>query len=270
MRDENGGVVEIGKLVGKTVLVVAEDQRVVSIEVDGEGVLSTLFHRMGVSVEALGRIKTDIKAIGIDIDRIGEVVGVLTRLIGGMPENGEMDPRLRKYLEDQIGLDGDQIEGLQDLASRLAAGRNPLRALGVSDEALGPMMRDLEKMNIERERIIPALGMVRHMIGRELNVKARFVLEKQLRLTERQIDGLREFANQFMDLEPEEIAVAREFHELRDVVIKAERTVITDEERRRLGELGITWEEGETLLKRANREFGRNPFAEGGRLNRRR
>ncbi len=62
--------------------------------------------------------------------------------------------------------------------------------------------------------------------------------------------------------------MAREFYELREVVIKAERNFLSDEERRRLEELGITWEEGETLLKRAEREYRGNPFAKGGRFNR--
>ncbi len=269
VRDENGGVVEIGKLLGKNVLVVTEDQSVVSVDDDSNGRLRAIYD-MGVSGDVLGRIRTELGRIGIDVQRIGAVEGVLLRLIAGMPESGEMDPRLRGYLENRLQLDDDQIEGLQDLASRLAAGSNPLRRLGVSDEALGPMMRALENMGIERERILAALGMVRHMVGREPDEDVRFVLEKQLRLTERQIDGLQEFANQVMDLEPEEIAVAREFYELREVVIKAERNFLTDEERRRLKELGITWEEGETLLKRAEREYRGNPFAKGGRLNRNR
>ncbi len=134
------------------------------------------------------------------------------------------------------------------------------------------MKRDLEKLGIERERIGAVLSVIPRLIhGRreeEMHPGLRKYLEDQIGLDGDQIEGLQEFANQFRDLEREEIALARKFHELREVVIKAKRTNLTDDEQRRLKELGITWEEGETLLKRVEREYPGKPFAEGGRLNR--
>ena len=107
-----------------------EEARAKWAEINKEGKrdegLAGHYKRMGVSGETLGRIKKALAENGIEREQIEPVLGGMLRVIHQMRAEGEdfeLDPRLRNYFEEEVGLTDEQMELVQRLARRIAHGR---------------------------------------------------------------------------------------------------------------------------------------------------
>lgn len=83
------------------------------------------FNRLGVDVEAFGRIQRHLHENGVAREQLDEVMGGMLRVVHEMRTEGEdleLDPRMQAYF-DEIGLTGEQIDFVVMLAQRIAAGR---------------------------------------------------------------------------------------------------------------------------------------------------
>jgi len=83
------------------------------------------YERMGVSLETLGRLKKALAKAGVKDRQMEGTLGGMIRVVHEMKSEGEkyeMDPRLRKYFRDELGLTGKQIELVEGLSRRLLHG----------------------------------------------------------------------------------------------------------------------------------------------------
>ena len=80
------------------------------------------FKRMGVDVETLDRVRTALNESGLQDEEVEQTLGGMIRVIHELRSEGErfeLDPRLRDYFEEEIGLTEDQIELVQGLSRRI-------------------------------------------------------------------------------------------------------------------------------------------------------
>ena len=187
----------------------------------GEGIAGH-YKKIGISAEMLGRIKKALADNGIRPEQMEEALGGLGRVVHEMKSEGEefeLDPRLREYFENDVGLTAKKIEILQGLARRLLQGLGEssrrkngaaptkddkrdggiaghYKRMGISAEALGRIKKVLADNGIKPEQIEGTLGgMIRLIHGMKSegddfapNSRLGDYFKKQVGLTDAQIE----------------------------------------------------------------------------------
>lgn len=157
------------------------------------------FSRLGISTEMLDRIKIALKERGITADE--PVPGGMLRVIYELREEGEdfeLDPRMRDYFENRIGLTGEQIEyvvgfarrivhSLRDSDRRRGEGERDIRdedhynRIGVNREALDRIRRHLQENGLTHEQAEPVLRRMLRVIIEMRSEGEDFELDPRLR-----------------------------------------------------------------------------------------
>ena len=93
-------------------------------EGEGPSRLEGYFERMGVDGSALARVRKHLGDQGLSEEQVEKALGGLLRVVHEVNTEGaafELDPDVRAYFVDQVGLDGAQLEMVVGVARRISA-----------------------------------------------------------------------------------------------------------------------------------------------------
>ncbi|MHC4662741.1 MAG: hypothetical protein ACYS8W_13755 [Planctomycetota bacterium] len=86
--------------------------------------MADIYKRLGVNDEAFAEMQKALKDAGLTDEQIEKALGGILRIAYGVKAAGddefELDERMKKYLEDEIGLNEEQIEEVVKLAKQVA------------------------------------------------------------------------------------------------------------------------------------------------------
>ncbi|TET32836.1 MAG: hypothetical protein E3J72_18575 [Planctomycetota bacterium] len=88
--------------------------------------MADIFKRLGVDDVAFAELQKALKDAELSDEQIEKALGGILRIAYGVKAAGddeyELDERMKKYLEDEVGLTDEQIEEVVKLAKRIAEG----------------------------------------------------------------------------------------------------------------------------------------------------
>jgi len=92
---------------------------------DGTGI-EEYFNGLGITEETQNRIRDHLEENGVSNNQMEQTLGGMLRIVHEVQAEGEdfeLDPKLRNYFENEVGLANEQIELVQGYAQRIVFDR---------------------------------------------------------------------------------------------------------------------------------------------------
>jgi len=155
------------------------------------------FSRLGIDEGTIDRVRHHLAENGFTDRQIEQALGGMLRVVHELRAEGddfELNPRLRVYFENDVGLTDDQIERVVGLSRRIAASAAP-RNESDADKVRPRVAMALFEAGIEREKIRDIMGAMERIAAElknegeafELDPRVHAYLEEQ-GLTDEQIE----------------------------------------------------------------------------------
>lgn len=83
------------------------------------------FSRLGITEETQNRIRDHLEENGVSNNQMEQTLGGMLRIVHEVQAEGEdfeLDPKLRNYFENEVGLANEQIELVQSYVQRIVLG----------------------------------------------------------------------------------------------------------------------------------------------------